>query len=88
MENEPKTTEPSKEEEKAFHEKVRSGTVIHKEGLGYFIVPDGDPNGIVDLPDVGYNELPAGYNVGDRVKFKLDQFRAGVDLEKIAEEVK
>lgn len=88
MENGPEiNVEPiNKDKEREAQEKIRYGTVTHKNGLGYFIVPDGDPQGVVDIPNADFKTLPPEYKLGDRVRFRFNKMREGVDVEKINEE--
>lgn len=75
-------TEMKPEDREAFFAREHEGVVTFKDGLGFFIQPEDDDRAIVGFLDVDPNKLPEGFEVGQKVKFKLDRESRGTSASK------
>lgn len=55
---------------------TNTGVLVQREGLGYYIQPDDDEYAVVGFPELGHDELPEGFNVGDKIRFSMDPNRS------------
>jgi hypothetical protein len=56
---------------------VSTGEIVRVGGLGCYIQPDTDEHAVVGFPGIEPDELPDGFNVGDRIEFRMDTDRSG-----------
>ncbi len=56
---------------------IETGVLVHREGLGYYIQPDDDNHAVVGFPELRPDELPEGFEVGDKIRFNMDPERSG-----------
>lgn len=74
--------ETKPEDREDFFAQEHEGVVAFKDGLGFFIQPEDDERALVGFLDVDPNKLPEGFEVGQKVKFKLDRESQGANASK------
>jgi hypothetical protein len=61
--------------EKLHPPPLKTGSVVYKEGLGFYIQPNDDEYAVVGFPPIqqkNFETLPENYHIDDKVRFSLE----------------